>query len=212
MTIFHPHDRRTTSMPGCSMFSATLHICNFTAVTANCLTQETLRGWCNIHHGWCSFPQHQETWKVSDKAIAKPSLIHIHGHGCPVCTDWNFWETSKHWKPYRARQVKGNSPETPLAAVRKQLQNQRNTNKLLKAIWTNLPLKARLSPTINQISCGFIWLNLENLQGPRFHNSSKKHIPVLPTEEVLLMSSFSFSRWKLWPLPSDLLWNVPISQ
>lgn len=81
-----------------------------------------------------------------------------------------------------------NSLETPLAAVWKRgLQNQRKRNKLLKAIWTNLPLKAWLSPTINQISHGFIWLSLENLQGPRVHNSSKKCIPVLycpPTEEI----------------------------
>lgn len=103
-----------------------------------------------------------------------------------------------------------NSLETPLAAVWKRgLQNQRKRNKLLKAIWTNLPLKAWLSPSINQISHGFIWLSLENLQGPRVHNSSKKCIPVLycpPTEEILLMSSFNLPGWKLWPLPSNLLW------
>lgn len=139
-------------------------------------------------------------WKNSEKAIAKPSLIHSHGHRCPVCTIRTTEKLLSKENPTDPGRSQANSPETPQAAVWKSgLQNQRNRNKLLKALWTKLPLKARLSPTINQTRHGFIWLNLENLQGPRFHHSSNKCISVLycpPTEEILLMSSFNLPRWK----------------
>lgn len=63
---------------------ATLHMRNFVRVTAGCLTQENLWGWCNIRHGWYSFPQYQKT----ERLLTKPVQSHL--WFTPMVTDVQF--------------------------------------------------------------------------------------------------------------------------